>query len=124
MDPEFSERFGPHYYDRAGQPISLWRWVELFEDFDYRLIRLTELHEHDARIGTVWLGLDHAFLYPPPLIFETMISTLTVRPHVFFGRVELSPDWDDFQWRYSTEEQAISGHEQAVAKYLHERASR
>jgi hypothetical protein len=47
----------------------------------------------------VWLGFDHGF-GGAPLIFETMI----------FGY-----DGDDQQWRYSTEREALKGHDRAVA---------
>jgi hypothetical protein len=57
----------------------------------------------DVRISTVWLGLNHNFSgLGPPLIFETML----------FG---LDEEVDEYQWRYSTKEAALAGHDQAVA---------
>ena len=55
----------------------------------------------DARISTVFLGLDHAYDVGPPLIFETMI----------FGE---SHALDQEQWRYATREEALEGHARAV----------
>ena len=45
------------------------------------------------------MGLDHAFMGGPPLLFETMI----------FGG-----EHDQFQERYSTWEEAMAGHKKAV----------
>jgi uncharacterized protein YcaQ len=66
----------------------------------------------------VWLGLDHSFGFGQPLIFETMIHSLTLYPHNFFGRLHLGPEWDDYQERYSTETEAVAGHEQLVRTLL------
>lgn len=54
----------------------------------------------DARVSTVFLGLNHAYLgQGAPLIFETMI----------FGGPE-----DGYQDRYSTWDQALKGHQKAI----------
>lgn len=54
----------------------------------------------DVMVSTVFLGLDHQWTEGrPPMIYETMIFG---GPH------------DDSQWRYSTREQAESGHSAAV----------
>jgi len=56
-------------------------------------------------VSTVWLGLDHSFGSGPPLIFETM---------VFQNRSDMG-DLDCE--RYSTEAEAIAGHERMCAKW-------
>lgn len=57
-------------------------------------------------VSTVWLGLDHNFSgIGPPLIFETMVQNPA-------GAWE-----DDFQQRYSTEDDAIVGHLETVDLY-------
>lgn len=53
----------------------------------------------DVNISTVFLGLDHRFGDGPPLVFETMI----------FGG-----EHNEDQWRYSTWDEAMKGHEAAV----------
>jgi len=98
-----------HYYDRAGNPITMEEWDKGFElphDEREKLLRvaLTEIAE-DIRVSTVWLGLDHNGLGGPPHIFETM---------VFGGPL------DGEQWRYSTEAAAIRGHGQVVALVRYE----
>ena len=54
----------------------------------------------DVEVSTVFLGLDHAWGFGPPLLFETLI----------FGG-----PYDGEMDRYSTWEQAVAGHERFVA---------
>lgn len=98
------------YYDRDGNRIALSAWANMFEDrqqmLDYK--RVGDTYIGPARVSTVWLGLDHrmGFLWPDeagpyrPLIFETM---------VFGGKL------DGAYWRYSTEAEALAGHEAVSA---------
>lgn len=104
--------YGIPNYDREGRPISMQRAAELkFFTPDYHRVCGTVLMdaadpELKMDISTVWLGLDHGWLSDgaAPLIFETMIFTCGDDDH------ELS------QWcrRYSTEEQARTGHAEAL----------
>lgn len=101
LPPDFVSP-GTHY-DRDGVPIGLGDWTALFDDWDYRLVALTHIGGH--RISTVWLGLNHSIV-GPPTIFETMVAAE-------------NPDdtdhrWWDLQARYSTEAQALDGHEAIV----------
>lgn len=81
------------FYDMEGRPIDLWEFRRLYEEKDAQRIG------YDVRDGitvsTVLLGLDHNWGDGPPLIFETMI----------FGG-----EYDEYQERYSTREQAEEGH--------------
>ncbi len=83
-------------YDWEGNPITTSQWARLFND---------ERHVGEDDIGgvtvsTVWMGIDYAvFFEGPPLIFETMI----------FGG-----PYDQWQWRYSTVEEAREGHARIV----------
>ena len=86
------------YYARNGAPMTLEEWVAEFKP-DRQAVAKTDVG--DAHVSTVWLGLDQSFGEGPPLIFETMV----------FGH----PEFDEYQWRYSTEEQAIAHHDQVVA---------
>lgn len=93
----------PRYFDRQGKPMGVREWGRKLEDMDYKRIRETTLT--DGRwVSTVWLGLNHNWGAGPPLIFETM---------VFAGDNGRSLD----QIRYSTEAQAIKGHEGMVKKW-------
>jgi hypothetical protein len=92
------------YYDKQGKPMELLEWGKLFEDFSYK--RVAEDTLPDGKwVSTVWLGLNHQYGGGPPLIFETM---------VFPSRDKL----DELHCqRYSTEEEAVSGHKAIVEKW-------
>ncbi|MEF2979051.1 hypothetical protein [Subtercola sp. YIM 133946] len=92
------------YYDRAGQPISRDEWVETF-DTD-KMVAKTTVGNSD--VSTVYLGLNHSWGDGPPLIFESMI----------FGGAR-----DQDQYRYSTEEQALAGHQKLVDELEAERSA-
>lgn len=87
-------RRGPHFYDRAGEPIGFWRFLRLWPG------RRVASDEVEVRgnwvvVSTVWLGVGPGGTSPQ--IFETTV----------IGRCELS----DVRRRYSTEDQALAGHE-------------
>lgn len=54
----------------------------------------------DARVSTVFLGLDHSFDIGIPVLWETMI----------FGG-----EHDQYQARYTSYDDAVEGHEAALA---------
>lgn len=84
------------YYDKQGNSITPRAYRELHCDYDYVVVCKTQLDD-DTEVSTVWLGADHRFTdYGPPIIFETMI---------FRGGN------GDECWRYSTEAEAIKGHD-------------
>jgi hypothetical protein len=84
------------YYSRSGEPIDQARWLREWEG-DNKRVAQTSVDE--ANVSTVYLGLNHRFGDGPPLIFETMI----------FGG-----EHSESQWRYSSEEAAVAGHERVV----------
>lgn len=63
-----------------------------------------------VRVSTVFLGLDHSFGGPGPVLFETMVF-----PPDSYG--ELAQD------RYATREQAEAGHAAMVAKWTGRKAT-
>ena len=102
-------RTEPGYYDRQGNPMpDVLAWAKKAEGQDgYK--RVAETRVGDYWISTVWVGLDMAFT-GPPLIFETM---------VFWQGHDDEPHdhaLDGEQDRYTTEEQALAGHDQMVAR--------
>jgi hypothetical protein len=106
MKGDTTMRF-PRWYDRNGKEIEEWDAVEKFLDISYRQIDSTELPD-GKWISTIWLGLDYG-IEAPPKIFETMAFTSCKgdrRP------IECE--------RYSTENDAIVGHQQMVEKYSKE----
>lgn len=102
----------PMHFDRQGNPLTLWEWIPLHGDPKYRRVAATQLgFDGGIFVSTVWLGTDHSFGTGPPLIFETM---------VFDRTTSASMANDLFMDRYSTEEQALAGHEAMVALVRHE----
>jgi hypothetical protein len=90
------------YYDRQGSSITWEWWTELHEDRDYVIVAKRQF-EGKIEVSTCWLGLDHSFGGPKPVIFETMIFAPERYPY------------DQAQMRYSTEEEAFAGHDRTCA---------
>ncbi len=94
-----------HHYDRQGNPMTMMEWASSFDKVNRQVKETTVSHYSrkwllfrtgwSAYVSTVWLGLDHRFGNGPPLIFESMV----------FGG-----PYDQYQERYSTEEEALAGH--------------
>jgi len=90
-----------HYILVGRTPIlvDLLTWAKWVENFDNRLIAVTE--DKGFRVSTVFLGLDHNFGRGDPILFETMI---------FGGPL------NEQMWRYATYREAERGHEDAVTQ--------
>ncbi len=78
---------------------NLYEWGRWMEDND-RIVARTMVS--DTLVSTVFLGLDHSFTHPEPILFETMIFD------------DNNKDLDGEGERYSTWEQAEKGHESYV----------
>ncbi|MGH9268981.1 MAG: hypothetical protein ACRD0D_12500 [Acidimicrobiales bacterium] len=87
------------YFDRHGQPIGLQEMARLWGDQAYRVVAEDWIGE--VEVSTRWLGFDQSFRGAVPIIFETI---------VFGGRM------DQYKRRYTTEDAAVSGHAQIVAR--------
>lgn len=95
---------GPIYFDRDGEPLSLREWSLLKGMRDYNIIRQEYVGPY--WVSTVWVGMDMGIGLRSgcrPIIFETM---------VFSGDERDRRDFD--QRRYSTEAQALAGHQEVV----------
>jgi hypothetical protein len=94
------------FFDRNGNPISNEEWGRLFQDPKYKIIKQEDLPDEKGRVSTVWLGINHGGFGPHEKreIFETMIFAP-------------GKDYDQYQWRWSTEKEAREGHEYVVMKY-------
>jgi hypothetical protein len=80
---------------------SVLEWAQAMEGMNRQV---AEAFVGPFRVSTVFLGLDHAFLYGPPLIFETMVFRCNADQSV--------ADWsgEDFQERCSTWDEALEMH--------------
>lgn len=90
-----------HFYlneDHTYKPCDLMTWAKQFEELE-RHVAEDEINGY--RISTVWLGLDHNYYNTgEPLVFETMV---------------FNPSGEDkYCMRYSTWEQAETGHKDAI----------
>jgi len=86
------------WFDRRGRPIDVTEMVRLSQDSSYRVVARDWVGR--VEVATVWLGFDHSFRSAQPVLFETM---------VFGGRM------DQYSRRYSTEDEALSGHARVLA---------
>jgi hypothetical protein len=85
---------------RAVPCPDLERWAAWYETANRRVAKTTV--REGVEVSTVFLGLDHAFGDGPPLLFETMV----------FRYDDGGSDMD----RYSTWDEAVTGHEAMVAR--------
>ncbi len=86
------------------EPAGTLEWAKDIRDHEKKIVRQETL-PNGLFVSTVWLGIDHGFGRGPPIIFETI---------VFRGENELKV-LD--QRRYSTEDEAIVGHEYMVTTW-------
>lgn len=71
----------------------------LFMESDAKVIGYTEITS-ECCVSTVFIGIDHRIYgRGPPMLFETMI---------FGGPL------DEYQWRYASYDDAVTGHKMAV----------
>lgn len=89
------------YFDKQLNPISQTQWAEFVKDKSYMRIKMDNITK-DTFVSTVWLGIDHSFWNGDPIIFETMI----------FSDQNKMIDW--YQKRYSTLEEALQWHQDAL----------
>ena len=101
------------WYDRKGNRISIFEAAALSELPGYRRVAET-IFEDGRKLSTVWMGLNHQLGQGPPLIFESMLFSAETRTSTLFPDREFHEELG--QWRYSTEIEALAGHEAIVAQ--------
>jgi len=79
--------------------VDLMTWAYWLETND-RHVALTKTKLHD--ISTVFIGIDMSFCNGPPLVFETLV----------FDDAGAGDD----QWRYSSWDDAVTGHKAVVRR--------
>lgn len=97
---------------QIAEVTDIMEWAFWFETTDRDIAKTeTELH----LVSTVFLGLDHNFSgVGPPLLFETMIFAR--------GGGEVDFGDDGGCWRYSSWDDAETGHKTAVRRMLKQEA--
>lgn len=98
------------YYRRDGTPIGdTDAYIAYRDNVDQDDKRVAEDTVGDYWVSTVFLGLNHQWdPGEPPLIFETMVFPNEQNSD------QLGEEW--YMERYSTEAEAVVGHDQIVAK--------
>ena len=94
-----------HYIQNAAgdvENVDLMTWARWFENAD-RIIKQSE--RDGVMVSTVFLGMDHSFGGPVPVLWETMV----------FGG-----EHDGDQERYTSRQDAIAGHEAMCARVFGE----
>jgi hypothetical protein len=108
MIDETDKEYRTLYYDRQGQEISLMDWRKKCDDESYKVLK-QEYIDHYF-ISTVWLGMNIIIIRKQPIqIFETMIFLPDEEENKYDNPLY------QYQERYSTEEEALSGHEIALS---------
>jgi hypothetical protein len=99
---------GKYILDENGEPrpepdtLKWGQWMEA----DKRRV-LQQDHIGGYFVSTIFLGLDHNFLGSgPPVLWETMIFAET--------EAKLDAPYNDFQKRYTSQEDALAGHGKIV----------
>ena len=95
-------RAGYYILGDDGEPVAvddLKTWAQWYETHGPdRIVAKTDTG--NELVSTVFLALDHAFLEPGPILYETMI----------FGG-----EHDSRQWRYRNRHEALAFHDQVAA---------
>lgn len=102
-------KYEPKWYilDKENKPVlstseGWYKWISDNNGFPIR-IDYTQVSDK-VYVSTIFLGLNHNFGEGPPILFETMI----------FG----FDDGIEYQWRYSSFDDAMVGHDMAVKKAM------
>lgn len=102
------ERHQYYLLDSDHRPVAVtaMAWAQAFESVQNRHVAATEF-ECGVFVSTVFLGIDHRFMgNGPPLLFETMA----------FGMKESCEMEESFAARYSSWDDAVTGHAATVRR--------
>ncbi len=110
-----------YYLDEEHRPVrarSMEEWAEHFGYDDHRGI-VEQTATATCWVSTVFLGTDHRFWGEgPPLLFETMVFGKEREMVETFGRMHSMRPSTDVQRRYSSWDDAQTGHDAEVSKIL------
>jgi hypothetical protein len=79
--------------------------------------QLAETFTEHCRISTVFLGIDHGWR-GPPILFETMVFEKAAHEHEWADGDKSEIHEDLEQHRYSSYDDAMTGHKAAVSRIL------
>lgn len=112
------------YFRRDGSPYpdgdeGLYELGKDFEDVNKKRVALTYL-DNGVYISTVWVGLAHGFRENDnkPFIFETMVFDPEEKTQeAILNMPSFKYHEELYQERYTTEEEALAGHEKAIKMF-------
>ena len=112
------DNLGKYYIldkDHRVIPATAQEWSIFFSDFEKNR-RVAETITSLYRVSTVFLGLDHQWGKGPPIVFETMAFELA-ETEVQFSDGSKFITHEDFETaRYSSWDDAITGHRAMVRR--------
>ena len=108
---EFLDSHRGMYFDKQGREISLRQWSRL-RDGTTLYYRVAETMLGEIWVSTVWIGISIRLMPGPPGdLFETMAFD-----HRVSSAEDGAAEFPDFTRRYSTEQDALDGHQEVVAE--------
>ena len=119
---DFDFDFGHYILDEEHQPVKvgLMRWA-MWMEHEQRtkgIVGSTETKLY--LVSTVFLGLDHGWGRGPPVLFETMVFDRDLTVVEWWGgrlaSIHKSIDEDGMFYRYSTWDDALTGHKTLVRR--------
>lgn len=87
-------------------------WARFYENNDKRRVARTSINGWD--VSTIFLGIDSNIFSSTPLLFETMIFSETDKVHSKLLNRKFRKSMETYGRRYSTWDEALAGHEEAV----------
>lgn len=97
-------------------PADMHEWSRFFGNFESR--QVAETFTEFYRISTVFLGLDHGWGKGPPVLFETMAFEIAETVHKFSNGETFIAHEDIDCVRYSSWDDAVTGHKTMVRRIL------
>jgi len=91
------------YFDKQGRRITITEWAKLVIDHDYKFVAFDAGKRY--RVSTVWIGADKSPVRETPLIFQSIVFEGS-------GHAEIASGL------YSTEAEALAGHQKLATTYV------
>jgi hypothetical protein len=88
-------------------------WAQWYEKSENRRLAATSIN--GWQVSTVFLGIDNNMFSEKPLLFETMIFSETQKKYHPLFKKGFRKSLDNYCTRYVTWDEAMKGHEAAVA---------
>ena len=123
FDPDIQSKYGPQYaklVDDKVIPLNVEEWCQWISEGDGQCGRRVDRYETDTHlVSTVFLGINHNWIrHVRPVWFETMVFDKATQgqPIELMGNIVGTNFGDEIYCeRYTTFEEALRGHQTAIA---------